>query len=469
VLRTEEALKTVLDSVSPLTHLETVELHSASGRVLGVDIYADTDLPGFDNSAMDGYAVAASDTVPAVPGEPLLLRVVDEIPAGGRPTRELGRAEAVRIMTGAPLPTGADAVVMVEDTETISENGTELVRITGSVAPGENARRAGEDVRSGDLVMSRGRLIRPVDIGLLAALGCAAVRVVRPPEVAVLSTGSELVGIADTPGPGQVRDVNSITLCAGIAACGCLPLNLGYVTDNEAELASKIAEGLRHDMFLVTGGVSVGKYDMVKRALAAAGADVKFWKVAIKPGKPLVFAVHDGRPVFGLPGNPVSALVAFEVFVKPALAKLCGRTGLVEPEVFAVIEDDFQKKPGRRHFVRVLVSVRDGRYYAKVTGPQGSGMLSSMVRANGLAVIPEEAEVVRKGESVRVRLIAGLGDSPHAGTVPSDEPDCRDCDAFRLQTVSPLLWADEPDCGGEGGGQEADRTVLEMQQWSVQV
>jgi molybdopterin molybdotransferase len=408
MLTADNALKVILDSVFPLKDIDTIELKNSLGRTLAQDVKTDSDLPSFNNSAMDGYAIISEDTKNATINNPVILKIVDEIPAGHCSQKILNHTEAMRIMTGAPVPKGADSVVKVEETKSRSENGDEFVEISRSIGIGENIREQGEDVKKGDLIISKGKLIRPAEIAMLASLGINKIEVMKKPNIAILATGNELVDINDNVAPGQVRNSNSIMLSAYIGSNGGMPLDLGFVKDNPSELKKKFKQGLENDMLLITGGVSVGKYDLVKDILKEIGAEIKFWKVAIRPGKPVVFAVFDSRPIFGLPGNPVSSMVCFEQFVRPAVWKLCGRKNTTQPTVQAIIDDDITKKKGLTYFIRVKVTVRNGTYHAKVTGPQGSGILSSMVKANGLAVIPEEIDRVKKGDGVHVKLL----DSP---------------------------------------------------------
>jgi len=312
-------------------------------------------------------------------------------------------------MTGAPLPEGSDAVVRFEDTSerlnARAEKSKDVVRVFQAVAPGENVRPAGEDVRSGELVLAKGTVIRPSEIGVLASLGRPRVRVVRRPRVAVLATGDELLAIEEPLRPGKIRNSNEYSVAALVLRYGGIPVRLGIARDNVDDLTAKIRDGISRgvDLFLTSAGVSVGDYDIVKEVLAAEG-QMDFWQVRMKPGKPLAFGFVRGVPLIGLPGNPVSSMVSFEQFVRPAILKMQGKTKLRKPTVEAILENDVPNS-GRRGFVRVMLARRDGGWTARLTGEQGSGVLTSMVRANGLAIIPETVEFVAAGERVQVQVL----------------------------------------------------------------
>ena len=343
-VKVDAALKIILKSIQPLDS-EVVKLNSASSRVLAQDIHADSNIPRFDNSAMDGYAVKSEDTVGASRARPKTLEVIADLKAGYVIKEILKKNQAIRIMTGAPVPKGADSVVMVEDTKTNShQSGKESVEIHKQVKSGENVRTAGEDIKRGKLVFSRGLQLRPAHIGILASLGLTGVKVARKPYVAVLATGDEVVEVGRRLGPGKIRSSNSYTLLNQVSECGGIPKNLGIAGDNLRELKGKIRAGLGCDMLITSGGVSVGDYDLVKDALVQLGTNIHFWKVAMRPGKPLVFGAVKGIPVFGLPGNPVSSMVSFEVFVRPAILKMLGQAADNEKVVDAVLEEDIKRK-----------------------------------------------------------------------------------------------------------------------------
>jgi molybdopterin molybdotransferase len=401
MLTVEQALERVLSAFHPLEP-ERVDILDALDRVLAKDVYAGEDIPPLANSSMDGYAVLAADTVGASPNRPARLRIVGQIAAGYVPETAVASGTTMRIMTGAPIPSGADAVIKVEDTDTDGK----YVNIYTEVAPGNYIRSAGEDVRQGELVLSKSTLIRPQEIGMLATLGHRKVLVHRRPRVAILATGDEVVEIDQPLTPGKIRNANSYSNAAQVLEHGGEPLPLGIARDDVDDLTAKIRAGLEQgvDLFLTSGGVSVGDFDLVKDVLAAEG-EIAFWRVRMKPGKPLAFGHIGGVPVLGLPGNPVSVMVSFEVFVRPAIWKMLGRTDLARPTLQATLMDEITHKDERRHYVRVRVEKHNGAYRAHLTGGQGSGILSSMVKANALAVIPEAWDHAPTGAQVEVILL----------------------------------------------------------------
>jgi molybdopterin molybdotransferase len=311
------------------------------------------------------------------------------------------KGEAVRIMTGAPIPKGADTVVMVEDTEKAGEG----VRVFQGVPPGENIRRAGEDVKKNDRVISKGSVIRAAEVGMLASVGRAFVSVHQRPVVAILCTGDELVDVHEGIADHKIVSSNSYTLSAQVMECGALPLQLGIAKDDPAEIEEKLREGLRADVILSSAGVSVGDYDLVKDILREIGFEMDFWRVAMRPGQPLAFGTTHGKPTFGLPGNPVSSMVSFEQFVRPSLLKMMGHKNLFRPLVEAVLKEEITKKPDRRYFMRAKLSLEEDRYVVTTTGPQGSGILNSMVEANSLVIVPEEVTEIKAGEKVWVQIL----------------------------------------------------------------
>jgi len=407
MISVDEALEYVLKHFEPLEP-EEVEILDALDRVLAEDIYSDMDIPPFDNSAMDGYAVRAADTVGASPEAPITLQVIADLAAGHTTDLMVEPGTAIRIMTGAPLPAGADAVVRFEETSEGLRGGEgrdDRIEIFTEVVVGENVRPAGEDIRKGELVLSKGTILRPQEIGVLASLGRAKIRVIRRPRVAILATGDELVGIDEPLAPGKIRNSNEYSNAALVRRYGGIPIRLGIARDDVEELRAKIREGLAQkvDLFLTSAGVSVGDYDVVKDVLGAEG-EIHFWQVCMKPGKPLAFGEIQGVPLLGLPGNPVSAMVSFEQFARPAILKMLGKTRLRKPTVEAILEEDVESS-GRRNFKRAVITKRDGEYYASITGPQGSGILTSMVKANGLAIIPEGIRYMKAGERVTVQML----------------------------------------------------------------
>jgi len=400
MLSVEEAQERVLSRFKPL-EIERVPILEAVDRVPAADVPASLDIPPYPNSSMDGYAVQAADTVRAGPGTSVRLTVIGDLPAGTVPSQEVTPGTAVRIMTGAPLPPGADAVVKVEDTEVEGQ----YVRVFTPVEPGHYVRAAGEDVREGVIVIHRGTRLRPQEIGMLAALGHSQAPVIRRPRVAILATGDELVSIDRPLSPGKIRNTNSYSNAAQVIKHGGQPILLGIARDTEAALTAKIAAGLSHgvDLFLTSGGVSVGDFDLVKDVLAAQG-EMDFWRVRMKPGKPLAFGHIQGVPVLGLPGNPVSVMVSFEIFARPALLKMQGMNNWRRPTVEAQLMDEIPHKDDRRHFVRTRLvwENAEGQYRAYLTGAQGSGILSSMLGANALAIIPEQWGSAPSGARVQV-------------------------------------------------------------------
>ncbi|MBI3948392.1 MAG: molybdopterin molybdotransferase MoeA, partial [Armatimonadetes bacterium] len=350
--------------------------------------------------AMDGYAVVSADTVGASARSPVRLRVVGDLPAGRVPAGAVRPGTAVRIMTGAPVPDGADAVVMVEDTTTAADE----VSIRREARPGENVRDAGEDIRAGDLLLTPGTYLRPAHVGICAVAGRPDVLVYGVPTVAVVSTGDEVVDPGEPLLPGKIRNSNLYTLVAQVTEAGARVHSACHVPDEPEALRRALAAAAAADVVVTSGGVSVGDYDLVKEILAEEG-QVEFWKVAMKPGKPMAFGRLRGKPMFGLPGNPVSSMVTFEVAVRPALRKMMGHLRLLRPEVSATLLAPLRHKPGRREFVRAVTTFGGGGCETRATGDQGSGILTSMLRANSLIIVPEEAADVPASETVTVALL----------------------------------------------------------------
>ena len=402
MISVEDALHKILDVFVPLGQ-EKVDILSSSGRVIGEDIYASRNIPPGDNSAMDGYAVRWEDIRGASKGKPVVLNVIEDIPAGAIPQKSIGKGEASRIMTGAPVPDGANAIVRVEDT---AKHGRR-VDVFVQAKKGQDIRLAGEDVRDGELVIARGDVIRPAEIGMLASLGRSFIMVYQRPIVAVLATGDELVDIDDNPNPWQIVSSNSYSLAAQIIDCGGIPLQIGIAKDTREDLVSKFKAALRADVIVSSGGVSVGDYDLVKDVMKEVGNKMQFWRVAMRPGRPLAFGSMGGVPMFGLPGNPVSSMVSFEQFVRPSILKMMGHKNLFRRTVKATIREDITKKKGAKHFIRARVEYKNGRFVVTSTGDQGSGILKSMVRANGLIILPENSTSAKKGDEVAVQLIDG--------------------------------------------------------------
>jgi len=403
VLSVEQALEHILATVRVLEP-ERAPLLEATGRVLAETVVADRDIPPLANSAMDGYAVCGSDVEQA--DFPVRLRVVGEAAAGHVSSARVTSGAAMRIMTGAPVPDGADTVVRFEDARLDGD----WVEVLTPYASGANVRPAGEDVCAGQIVLAAGAALRPQEIGMLAAVGRVEVSVVRRPRVAILATGDEVVPPDQLPGPGQIRDANSYAVAAQVQTFGGAPLLLGVARDQEALVRQGMREALaqRVDLIVTSGGVSVGDFDLVKQALAVEG-EMRFWSLNMKPGRPLAFGVVDGVPLLGLPGNPVAAMLSVELFGRPALLKMQGFTDWSRPTVRARLSQPVARKDGRRHYLRVRLRQTDAGYEAALTGDQGSGILSSLVEADGLAVIPEEAEHLPAGAEVEVLLLPRVG------------------------------------------------------------
>jgi len=389
VLSVADALQAVLARV-PRLGGERVPLAAACGRVLAAPIAATRPSPGFDNSAMDGYAARSSD----LPGR---LPVVGVVAAGEPRGEPVPAGSCVRIFTGAPLPAELDAIVIQED----AKRDGDFVELPAA-QPGEHVRRRGEDIAIGEPVFAAGTRLGAWDLGVLAALGCSSVEVTRAPRVALIATGDELVGVETVPGPGQLVDSSMYALAALIAECGGIAKRIGIVRDDPAVLAEQLALALEHDAVITTGGVSVGERDHVHAALAAAGVTLELWKVAMKPGKPFSFGLRDRTPVFGLPGNPVSTLVGFELFVRPALLAMQGATATARPRVPVQLVPGFHKQAGRAHYLRARVIRSGDALLAHPHAKQGSAMLSSLVGCNAL-----------------VELAAELTELPPGGTCPA--------------------------------------------------
>jgi molybdopterin molybdotransferase len=400
MLTVEEALEKILARIEPLG-TEKVSLLEALGRVIAEDIYTPRDIPPLDNSGMDGYAVRWEDVGRAAPDHPIRLDVTEDLPAGFMATRPVRKGEAIRIMTGAPIPPGADTVVPVEETR---KEGSGVL-IFKAVAKGDCIRKAGEDVKRGERVIWAGDPVRPAEVGMLASVKRSFVPVYQRPQVAILCTGDELVDVDEELIDPKIVSSNSYTLAAQVKDCGAIPIQLGIARDRKEDIQAKLRQGLRADVIISSAGVSVGDYDFVKEVFLDVGVEMVFWKVAMRPGKPLAFGALAGKPVFGLPGNPVSSMVSFEQFVRPSLLKIMGHRRLTRPVIEAILKEDIRKEPSRRHFIRASVSFERDHYFVTTTGDQGSGILRSMVKANGLVIIPEGTEWVRAGEKVRVQLL----------------------------------------------------------------
>ncbi len=391
------AQQIVLASVSTLG-IETVRLELSLGRVLAEDVHANRDLPPYDVSAMDGFALRSVDLAQV----PVALEIIEDIRAGDMPVRTIQSRQCARIMTGAPVPQGADAVIRVEDTSVLAGN---TVQINVAVKQGNDIRTRGENMRHHEVVLACGTEITPGVIGILATVKCRKMEVYRRPSVAILSTGDELEGLDEPVDPNKIPDANSHALMAQVQALGIEPVMLGIARDDPGELREFLQRGLKYDVLLVSGGTSVGVHDYVRPTIESLGVQMKFWRVAMKPGHPMAFGTTGNSAVFGLPGNPVSSMVCFEQFVAPALRQLMGHTRLFRRTVLARLTHHLKHQPGRTEFIRVVLAKVDGAYTATSTGSQGSGILLSMARADGLIVVPADSSGLVAGSQVTVMLL----------------------------------------------------------------
>ncbi len=399
-IQVQEALDQILSQIE-FKGVEKIPLDQALGRVLAEDIVSRINNPPMDNSAMDGYALIAEDIQSATPENPIKLEMVEEIAAGYTAKRVLRPGQTMRIMTGAPIPTGANAVLMQEDTQ---KDGNSILCLDKADVE-ENIRQAGEDVKVGDQVIKKGTTLTPAHIGMLAVVGRSQIAVGQRPVVSILSTGDEVLELDETPEGPQIFNSNGHMLAAQIKSAGGIPIYLGIAKDTEKALMEKFEWALKADIVVSSGGVSVGDYDLVKASLKKMGQDMLFWKVAMKPGKPLAFGHIDKIPIFGLPGNPVSSFVSFEQFVRPSLRKVLGCSDLSHKTVQAKLTRTIKKKAGRLHFLSAIVSWTDGEYTVTPAGEQGSGILKSAANANGLLVFPLEDEKIEEGQQVAVQLL----------------------------------------------------------------
>jgi len=383
---------------------EKVGLLDALGRVLGEDIIAPRANPPWDNSAMDGFAVRWADihsehTISTIPE----LKIVEDVAAGAVAINSVGSGEAIRIMTGAPMPAGADTVVRVEYTEP-SETTVRIIK--PEYGRGANIRPKGDDVQEGECIIAKGTQLRSGEIGMLAILAKSFVLVHQRPRVGILSTGDELADLDESFDENKIVNSNSYGIAAGVQEAGGVPVLLGIAKDDPDSLKDKIREGLTCDILVLSGGVSMGDYDFTKPVFAELGADMNFWKLAIRPGQPVAFGKIQGKLAFGLPGNPVSSMVTFDQLVRPAIMKMGGHAIWERPVVKAVFQETFSKQTDRRHFLRGVLKHEDGVLTVRTTGKQGSGILTSMVKANGFIDVPEDVAGLQPGDLVDVQLLS---------------------------------------------------------------
>ena len=399
MLKPNAALEIILNAVGRL-ETERIALRNCLGRILAEDVRADADMPPFDNSAMDGFAVIAEDTRGAAIDSPRRLKIIADQPAGKVTTQTVIPGTAVQIMTGAAMPPGANAVVVVEDTDSQDDE----VVVYSEASPEANIRRAGEDVTRDQIVLQAQTRIGPAQMAMLASVGMTGAAVYRKPRAAIITTGDELVDAGARPGPGQIRNGNQYSLLGEALQAGAEVSLLEQVGDDKEQIEQALGRAIASsDMVIICGGVSVGKHDYAKEVLAKLG-EMRFWKVAIKPGKPLVFGHIDSKPVFGLPGNPVSCMVTFDLFVRPAILRMMGAEDGGLAVVTGVVTDDIRHKPDRREYIRAVTAWTDDGYSARPIPKHGSGMLSSMVEANSYVVMPEGAAQVHRGDRLEIIL-----------------------------------------------------------------
>ena len=400
MIKFEKARSTILKAVECLSFEKCLLDSSCVGRVICEDIISGENIPNCDNSSKDGYAVKYWDTRRT----PIKLKLTGKLKAGAKPEGKIKNGEAMEIMTGAPLPEGADAVVMVEDTNFI--DSANEVEILSSVANGENVRTIGEDIKKGDLIVKNGALLPPAKLGILASIGKAEIKLVKKPKIAVITTGDELEDISIIKLPaGHVRDSNSITISASLKRDGFLETFSVKTQDNLAIIKNALKKALKNaDAVIISAGASVGKYDFAGPAIELIGGKIVFKRVAMKPGRVFGFAVAENKPVFLLPGNPVTTIVTYEKFVKPALYKMAGKSLPPEIKFKAILLQNIKKQPGKKEFLRGIVAKINGKYFVKTTGEQGSGILNSLVKANCLIIAGEKITLLKKGTKVDVEI-----------------------------------------------------------------
>ncbi len=400
VISVNQAVRMVLNQIRPLG-AEEIALSKAHGRILFESVRASRSVPPFNNSAMDGYAVRWRDVAAVSERQPVTLQVLETVRAGRVARGAVTKSGAIRIMTGAPLPRGADTIVRVEHTEALNR----VVRIKKTDGAASHVRRAGEDICRGQKILERGRTLTPADIGLAASVGKSRLKVYRKPIVGLISTGDELLDVNDPPKPGKIVNSNSYTLAAAIEQAGAVSEFLGIARDSRRQLAAVLRKALRCDVIVTSGGVSVGDYDFVKEALRDIGVRMQFWRVAQRPGHPMVFGRIGNKPVFGLPGNPVSSAVSFLLYARPALLKMMGSSKLFLPVVTARLEHDIRSPLGLKEFIRCRVREDHGKIFVSSTGTQSSGVLSSLSKSDGLIVAHEKYQLLKKGAKAPVVLL----------------------------------------------------------------
>lgn len=397
----EKALEVIISNISAKIKSEKIDIFNCFGRTLFNDLQAEFDVPFRNNSAMDGYAVLSSDINDADPTSPVSLEVVDEIQAGYEfQDKKLISGKAIRIMTGAHIPEGADSIVPFEDTEEF-ENSVKIFKRTSKY---ENIRFAGEDIKKGSIVLKKGTRVDSAEIGIISSLNLNSIEVYKKPKVGIISTGDELV----EPGnnyTGKIVNSNAYILYSEVKKYGGDPFYGGIVKDNYNEVKEKFLQLLNNDIIISSGGVSMGRYDFVPDVLKELGIEIKIHKVLMKPGRPIIFGMIGDKAFFGLPGNPVSVMVSFMQFVRPAIIKMSGNNKIDKPLLKAKLNEKIIKKQGRKHFIRGIFTIKDSQFMVTTTGSQGSGVLSSMSAANCLIIVPEEVEILNSGDYVDIQLI----------------------------------------------------------------
>ena len=399
MISADEAIKIILTNTK-LLPVEKIFINKSLRRVLAEDIFSPYNIPFADNSAMDGYALKSTDTIGANEKNPTKLKIVGIIPAGKVFKGKIKSGEACKIMTGGIIPDGADCVARKEICK--EENG--YVYIFEEVKKEKDLRKTGEDIKKGECVLKKGTEITPAVVGVLASVGKSNIYVYRKPKVSIIISGDEIADIDEPLIKGKVKNSNTYTLISMIKESGGIPINRGIIKDDKENLKKAIKECLNSDIILSTGGVSVGDYDFTKEVIEELGFKVHFWKLRIKPGKPLLFATFEDKLYFGIPGNPVSTMVIFYNFIMPAILKMQGKNNIFLPETEAILDEDLKKKDERKEYIRGILYKKNGKLYVKSTGPQGSGILKSMVLGNCFIVVNENQKFINKGELIKVLI-----------------------------------------------------------------